>query len=95
MSLMRVAREYVTYLARVLASKLPAEGLISAPNPGALVELIHRALDEEFAVEERINDEARAILQAHAAEMQRLGATYGDAFKKIKAELVRKHKVVL
>jgi len=34
-------------------------------------------------------------LSANAAEMQRLGANYGDAFKKIKAELVRKHKAVL
>lgn len=92
---MRIAREYVTYLSRALAQKLVAADLISSPNPASLVEVIHQALQEEFGVEERINDEARAILEAHAEEMQRLGAAYGDAFKKIKAELVRKHKVVL
>ncbi|MGH9465931.1 MAG: DUF507 family protein [Terriglobales bacterium] len=92
---MRVAREYTTYLARALAERLQAEHLITAPDPRVLTELIHHALDEEFGVEDRINAEARAILTSHAAEMQQLGAGYGDSFKKIKAELVRKHKAVL
>jgi len=92
---MRIAREYVTYLSRVLAGKLTAAGLVSTAEPARLVEIIHTGLQEEFGVEERINDEARAILAAHAEDMQRLGAAYGDAFKKIKAELVRKHKAVL
>ncbi|MGH9486814.1 MAG: DUF507 family protein [Terriglobales bacterium] len=92
---MRVAREYTTYLARVLAARLPAEHLISFRDAAALTALIHHALEEEVAVEDRINDEARAILASHAAEMQQLGASYGDAFKKIKSELVRQHKAVL
>jgi hypothetical protein len=92
---MRIAREYITYLSRALTARLTAEKLIAAPDAAALTALIHGALEEEFAVEDRINEEARAILATHAAEMQRLGASYGDSFKKIKAELVRKHKAVL
>jgi hypothetical protein len=92
---MRIAREYMTYLSRVLTERALGEKLISAPDPHAVTEAIHRAIEHEFAVEDRINEEARAILSAHAEEMQRLGASYSDAFKKIKAELVRKHKVVL
>ena len=92
---MRIAREFVTYVARALAEKLVAGELIATGDAAALTETIHQALQAEFEVEDRINDEARAILAAHTEEMQRLGASYGDAFKKIKAELVRKHKVVL
>ena len=92
---MRVPREYITYLSRVLGERLLASGLISAPDPHAVAELIHHAIAEEFAVEDRINDEARAILAQHAEQMQQLGAAYSDSFKKIKAELVKKHKVVL
>ncbi|MFI5269176.1 MAG: DUF507 family protein [Chloroflexota bacterium] len=92
---MRIAHEYVTYLSRALAERLVAAGLISSPDTPAMVATIHQALTEEFGVEERINNEARAILAAHAEDMQRLGAAYSDAFKKIKGELVRKHKVVL
>ncbi|MGH9483306.1 MAG: DUF507 family protein [Terriglobales bacterium] len=92
---MRIAREYLTYLARALAERLLAEKLIATADPRALVEFIHRALEEEFGVEDRINEEARAILASHAEEMQRLGAGYSDAFKKIKHELVRQKKAVL
>ncbi|MGH9417503.1 MAG: DUF507 family protein [Terriglobales bacterium] len=91
---MRIAREFVSYLSRQLAGHLAAEKLVTA-EPHALQAAIHRALEEEFAVEDRINEEARAILATHTEEMQRLGATYSDAFKKIKAELVRQRKVVL
>lgn len=92
---MRIGREYLTYLARVLEERLVAEKLVTTADRRALVEIIHRALEEEFGVEDRINEEARAILASHAEEMQRLGAGYSDAFKKIKAELVRQKKVVL
>ena len=92
---MRIAREYLTYLSRALGERLRAEKYISAPDGQALNAVIHQALEQEFGVDDRINEEARTILSANAAEMQRLGANYGDAFKKIKAELVRKHKAVL
>jgi hypothetical protein len=92
---MRIAREYITYLARVLAVRLPAEKLISTPDEAGLQAAIHQALETEFGVEDRINEEARTILASHAEAMQKLGASYGDSFKKIKAELVRKHKAVL
>jgi hypothetical protein len=92
---MRIAREYIVYLSRVLTHKLVQDELLSTPNPAAMTEAIHQALTDEFGVEDRINEEARAILSAHAEDMSRLGAGYGDSFKKIKAELVRKHKVVL
>lgn len=92
---MRIAREYTPYLTRVLAHKLVEQNLISAPDPAALAAAIQGALEHEFGVEDRINEEARAILTMHAQEMQRLGASYSDSFKKIKAELVRKHKAVL
>ena len=92
---MRISREFVTYVARALGEKLVAGHVVATPDPAALTETIHHALQTEFEVEDRINDEARAILAQHAEEMQRLGASYGDAFKKIKAELVRQQKVVL
>lgn len=92
---MQIAREYVTYLARELTNRLIEQHVIETARPAAAIEAVQRALQEEFAVEDRINDEARAILAQHAGEMERLGASYAEVFKKIKAELVRKHKVVL
>lgn len=92
---MQLSREYVSYLARAVTHHLLDQHLVSAPNPAAVVEWVHAAMAEELGVEDRINQEARAILAEHEADMQRLGASYSEAFKKVKAELVRKHKVVL
>lgn len=92
---MQIAREYVTYLARELTNRLIEHHTIETAHPAAAMEAVHRALQEEFGVEDRINEEARAILAQHAGEMERLGASYAEMFKKVKAELVRKHKVVL
>ena len=69
--------------------------ILTAPDPRALYDCIAAALSEELGLEDKINDEARAILTAHAADLQRMGGSYGEAFKKIKAELVRQKKVVL
>ncbi|MGH9490467.1 MAG: DUF507 family protein [Terriglobales bacterium] len=92
---MQLSREYVSYLAREVAHRLVDHKFIAASDLAALTGLVHQAMTEELGVEERINAEARSILAAHEAEMQRLGASYADAFKKIKAELVRQRKVVL
>jgi hypothetical protein len=52
-------------------------------------------MTDELAVEDRINDEVRAIIEAYSDEMRKSGANYQEMFKKIKNELVRKYKAVL
>ena len=50
---------------------------------------------EELALEDRINEEVRVILEAYSEEMRKSGAQYAEMFKKVKTELVRKYKAVL
>jgi hypothetical protein len=50
---------------------------------------------DELGLEDRINDEVRAILDAYTEEMRKSGASYQEMFKKVKGELVRKYKAVL
>lgn len=92
---MRLEREFVSYLAREVTRRLLAAEVIGATHPAQVIAWVQAAMAEEFAVEDRINEEARAILAQHEAEMQRFGASYSDAFKKIKNELVKQKKVVL
>lgn len=92
---MAIAREYVTYMARELARQLLATHAVSIPAGAPLADWIHHALTEELSVETRINEEARAILAQNEQKLQQLGASYSEAFKKIKAELVRQKKAVL
>jgi len=79
---MLFSKEYVGYLAREVTKKLLASGNVET-------------LLEELALEDRINDEVRVILEAYSEEMQKTGADYQEMFRKVKSELVKKYKAVL
>ena len=93
--LMMLSREYVGYLAREVAKKLIAGEFIETSDPAGLTARVHAAMVEELALEDRINDEVRAILEQYSDEMRKSGASYQEMFKKVKNELVRKYKAVL
>jgi hypothetical protein len=92
---MLFSKEYVGYLSRQLTKKLLEGEFIEAPNVKAVEDRVNQALFDELAVEDRINDEVRAILEAYGDEMRKSGANYQEMFKKVKNELVRKYKAVL
>ena len=92
---MLFSKEYVGYLAREVAKKLVASGLIETKALPALNEKVHAALLDELALEDRINDEVRVILEAYSDEMQKAGANYQEMFRKVKTELTKKYKAIL
>jgi hypothetical protein len=92
---MLFSREYVGYLAREVTKKLIAAEMIEAANPAMVAERVHSAMVDELSLEDRINDEVRAILEQYSDEMRKSGASYQEMFKKVKNELVRKYKAVL
>jgi hypothetical protein len=92
---MLLSKEYVAYLAREVTKKLIAGGTIETKSAPLVTEKVHAAMLEEFALEDRINDEVRVILEAYSEEMQRTNANYQELFRKVKSELVRKYKAVL
>jgi Protein of unknown function (DUF507) len=94
-SIMLFSKEYVGYLAREVSKKLVASGLIETKAMPALNEKVHAALLEELALEDRINDEVRVILEAYSDEMQKSGANYQEMFRKVKTELAKKYKAIL
>ena len=89
------SKEYVGYLAREVTKKLIAGEFIETADVKGVTERVNAALVEELALEDRINDEVRAILEQYSDEMRKTGANYQDMFKKIKNELVKKYKAVL
>ena len=92
---MLFSKEYVGYLAREVTKKLVAAEMIEAANLAAISERVNAAMMEELSLEDRINDEVRAILEQYSDEMRQSGASYQEMFKKVKNELVRKYKAVL
>ncbi len=75
--------------------RLTEEGLITFEQPEYVNEVILQVVLDELTVEDRINDEARRILEEHSDQMRQFGATYEDAFKAIKKQIIRERKIVL
>jgi hypothetical protein len=89
------SKDYVGYLARQTLKHLVAEKMIETSKPAILDERVTAAMIEELALEDRINDEVRVILEAFQDDMLKTGASYPEMFKKVKNELARKYKAVL
>jgi hypothetical protein len=92
---MLFSKDYVGYLAREVTKKLVEGEFIETPDRAAVTERVNAAMLDELALEDRINDEVRIILDTYSDEMRRSGANYQEMFKKVKNELVRKYKAVL
>ncbi len=89
------SKDYVGYLARQTVKHLVAEKMISTQKPAVLNERVTVAMVDELSLEDRINDEVRAILEAIQEDMRKGGVSYPEMFKKIKLKLVHQYKAVL
>jgi uncharacterized protein len=91
---MLIAKEFVTYLSRLMAAKL-AEGVtIEITNVAGVAELVNQIIIEELSVEDRLNDEVRTLLEDYSVYMTNNGISYSEMFRKIKNQLVQQRKIV-
>ena len=89
------SRDYVGYLARQTVKHLVAAKMIETNKPALVDDQVSKALLDELALEDRINDEVRVILDAIQDDMLKGGVSYPEMFKKIKQKLVAQYKAVL
>ena len=89
------SKDYIGYLARQTTKYLIAAKMIKTDKPEMMNARVAAALIEELALEDRINEEVRVILEAFQDDMHKSGASYPEMFKKVKMELARKYKAVL
>jgi hypothetical protein len=89
------SKDYVGYLARQTVKHLVSEKMIHSDKLAVVNERVMNSMIEELALEDRINDEVRVILEAFQDDMRKSGASYPEMFKKVKNELARKYKAVL
>jgi hypothetical protein len=92
---MLLTREYVAHISKEVVKRLVAEQMIETPAAEALTQRVKTAVSEELLVEDRLNEEVRQILNAHAEMVQELRASYQEAFKRVKSQLAQKRKLIL
>ncbi len=86
------SKDYVGYLARQTVKHLVAEKMIHTDKPALVNERVAAGMVDELALEDRINDEVRVILEAFQDDMRQSGATYPEMSKQLNKALARNYK---
>jgi hypothetical protein len=89
------SKDYVGYLARQTVKHLVEAKMIETQKLQLVNERVSAAVTDELALEDRINDEVRGILEAIQEDMRKGGVSYPEMFKKVKQKLVAQYKAVL
>jgi len=69
---MHLQRDFVAHMGKELLERLRASGLIQFDQPEYVTEVILQVMLDELALEDRINDEVRKILEQHGEKMKQL-----------------------
>jgi hypothetical protein len=90
---MLLAKEFVAYLSRQLVKHM-SPGMIETAAPQVVAEEIAAVIVDELAVEDRLNDEVRDILDQYQDYMRKEGVSYQEMFRRIKNTLITQRKVI-
>jgi hypothetical protein len=92
---LRLTRDQVEAITQSLVHSLIREGTISTEEPGVVIDRLAAVFLEDLAVEDRLNDEVREILEKHSEEISRGDINYQEMFRKIKMKLARERNIIL
>src|SRR5579884_3448140 len=90
---MLLAREFIGYLSRQLVTRLSPR-VIETTDINSAAAAIARIIEEELAVEDRLNEEVREVLSQYEDYMRREGVSYQEMFRRIKDTLINQRKVI-
>src|ERR1043166_2384861 len=90
---MLLARELVSYISRQIIKKLTPQW-IESTDAQVASEFIAGVVEDELAVEDRLNDEVRDLLSQYSEYMRREGVSYQEMSRRIKNTLITQRKVI-
>jgi uncharacterized protein len=90
---MLLAREFIGYLSRQLVRKLTPQ-IFEVTDPQYAADFIAGIVEDELAVEDRLNDEVRDLLSQYSDYMRRENVSYQDMFRRIKNTMIAQRKVI-
>ena len=91
---MALPKEYVSYLANELAKRLAKSGKAKVFEQAVVAGKIQQAIVDDFAQEEKLNQEVRDYLEQYSGQIRRDMISYQEMYKLVKKELMKKHKHV-
>jgi hypothetical protein len=93
---MRLRRDMIQYLAQAIARDLSEKACIQVLGDREKVEeLLREVVTEDLQVEDRLNDEVKALLRAFSNEFTRGEADYHKMFTMVKRKLSQERGLIL
>jgi hypothetical protein len=90
---MLLAKEFIGYISRQIVTRLSPQW-IETTEPTVAASFIANVIEEDLAIEDRLNDEVRDMLSEYSDYMRREGVSYQEMFRRIKNTLITKRKVI-
>lgn len=90
---MLLDKEFIQYLGREIVKRLHPH-ILETSDPATGVALVAQVIEDDLAVEDRMNDEVREILSEYTEYMRREGVAFQEMFRRIKNQLVKERKVI-
>jgi hypothetical protein len=90
---MLLAKEFIGYVSRQIVTRLSPQW-IETTDHGVAAAFIANVVEEDLAIEDRLNDEVRDMLSEYSDYMRREGVSYQEMFRRIKNTLITKRKVI-
>src|SRR5207244_6203559 len=81
------------YASRQIIRKLSPQW-IESTDPHVASDFIAGVIEEDLAVEDRLNDEVRDLLSQYSDYMRREGVSYQEMFRRIKNTMISQRKVI-
>jgi hypothetical protein len=93
---MRIPKSWVPLLAKKIVDNLTSKDLVKPViSPKQLLSEAEEIIQEELAVEDRLNEEVREILKGHASEIEKGRLDYRRLFELTKQKLVKERNLIL
>ncbi len=90
---MLLAPEFIDYISAQLLKRMSPR-IIETSDPAAAAESISVLIEDDLAIEDKLNDEVRELLEQYSEYMRREAVSYQDMFRKIKNTLVQQRKII-
>jgi len=93
---MRIPKSWVPLLAKKIVDNLTSKDLVKPViTPAQLLSEAAEIIQEELAVEDRLNEEVREILKGHASVIEKGRLDYRRLFELTKQKLVKERNLIL
>jgi hypothetical protein len=90
---MLLPKEFVSYLCRQVTARI-GSNFLEVIDAGAVSGLMENIFLEELAVEDKLNEEVRNLLEEYSVYMANNGISYTEMFRRIKNQLIQQRKIV-